>query len=58
MKLSLSAFTAKKQTGKLKDPRFSNLNISCLLVSIYFSKRESLIKLVKINTQPKWYIEE
>lgn len=57
MRLRPSVFTAKKQTSKLKDPRFSNLNISYLLVSIYFL-RESLIKLVKINTQLKWYTEE
>lgn len=41
MKSRPSVLTAKKLTRKLKDNRFSNLNISCPWVYIYFSKKES-----------------
>ena len=40
-------FTAKKQASKLKDLRFSDLYVSCLL--FYFPEK----KKVKINIQPK-----
>lgn len=48
MKLRPNVFTAKKQASKLKDLRFSDLHVSCLL--FYFSGKK---KKGKINIQPK-----